>query len=219
MTRRDAREAIFARLGAPSGRAPVPPAPENAWAAPQLDPATRIELLEKRMAAVGTQVRRVPAKQLKAALARLWDEKRPGSVAYGEGAWFAKDLAATLGKKDAPDAVPFDTDVEAFRDTLFGVGASVTSVRLGIAENGALLLTPDGGEPRLLSLVPPVHVAVLKAADVVSTFAEAIAALEPAKGMPANALLITGPSKTADIELTLAFGVHGPKELIVLILE
>ncbi|WP_278366532.1 LUD domain-containing protein, partial [Marinobacter salarius] len=40
-----------------------------------------------------------------------------------------------------------------------------------------------------------------------------------AAGMPTNALLVSGPSKTADIEQTLAYGVHGPKELIVLVIE
>lgn len=219
MSRQDAREAIFARLSAAAGAAPAPLAPSETWSAPELDPAQRVELLEKRMAAVGTQVRRVPAKQLKAALAALWEEKKPATVAFGKGAWFAKELAATLGKKGAPSAVPYEADAEEFRDTLFAVDASVTSARLGIAENGALLLVPDGGEPRLLSLVPPTHVAVVRASDIVATFAEAIAALDPASGMPANALLVTGPSKTADIELTLAFGVHGPKELVVLILE
>lgn len=68
---------------------------------------------------------------------------------------------------------------------------------------------PDEQEPRLMSLVPPVHIAVLKAEKIHDTLAEA---------MPTNLLLISGPSKTADIELTLAFGVHGPKELIVFIL-
>ncbi|MEC7376269.1 MAG: LUD domain-containing protein, partial [Pseudomonadota bacterium] len=72
---------------------------------------------------------------------------------------------------------------------------------------------------RLMSLVPPVHVAVLRASELYTTFHEAIHAQNWATGMPTNALLISGPSKTADIEQTLAYGVHGPKELIVLMIE
>lgn len=69
-----------------------------------------------------------------------------------------------------------------------------------------------------MSLVPPVHIAVLKASGIYDTLSAAMKEEGWAERMPTNLLLISGPSKTADIELTLAFGVHGPKELIVLIL-
>ena len=62
-------------------------------------------------------------------------------------------------------------------------------------------------------------IAVLQAEKIYTTFSEAIEAEDWAQKMPTNVVLISGPSKTADIELTLAFGVHGPKELIVLILH
>jgi len=88
-----------------------------------------------------------------------------------------------------------------------------------IAETGSLTLWPTPDEPRLMSLVPPVHIAVLNASEIYTTFHEAMLAREWAAGMPTNALLISGPSKTADIEQTLAYGVHGPKELIVLVIE
>jgi len=219
MSRRDAREAIFTRLGMACKGASAPVDPSIAWKAPQLDAAEKIDLFARRMEAVGTKVLRAPLKQWKTALAGVFEEKKPATVAYGTGAWFSKDLAAMLGKKGAPEGRPFTAQAEEFRDELFTVDASVTSVKAGIAETGALLVVPDPGEPRLLSLVPPVHVALLKASDILSTFAEAIALMDPASGMPPNALLITGPSKTADIELTLAFGVHGPKVLTVIILE
>ena len=99
------------------------------------------------------------------------------------------------------------------------VDASITSTRGGIAETGSLILWPNEDEPRLMSLVPPVHIAVLRASELYTTFHEAMKAQNWAAGMPTNALLISGPSKTADIEQTLAYGVHGPKELIVLIIE
>ncbi len=69
-----------------------------------------------------------------------------------------------------------------------------------------------------MSLVPPVHIAGLKAAKIHDTLAEAMRKEGWAEKMPSNLLLISGPSKTADIELTIASGVHGPKELIVFIL-
>jgi L-lactate dehydrogenase complex protein LldG len=80
-----------------------------------------------------------------------------------------------------------------------------------------VVLWPTPEEPRLLSLVPPVHVAVLDADTIYGSLAEMMTERNWADGMPTNVLLISGPSKTADIEFTLVFGVHGPKEMVVLI--
>ena len=67
--------------------------------------------------------------------------------------------------------------------------------------------------------VPPVHIALLEADKLYTTFAEAVQAQGWVQtGMPTNALLISGPSKSADIEQTLAYGVHGPKELVVILI-
>jgi L-lactate dehydrogenase complex protein LldG len=88
-----------------------------------------------------------------------------------------------------------------------------------LAESGSLVLWPDADEPRLMSLVPPLHIALLQADRLFENFAQLIARENWAAGMPTNALLISGPSKTADIEQTLAYGIHGPKALITLILE
>ncbi|MFB1011556.1 MAG: LUD domain-containing protein, partial [Thiopseudomonas sp.] len=72
----------------------------------------------------------------------------------------------------------------------------------------------------VMSLVPPVHFVLLDGNQLYRTLHQAMHQQGWADtGMPTNALLISGPSKTADIEQTLAYGVHGPKELIVLVLE
>lgn len=218
MSSSSAREAILARLAA-SCRTPAPvPAPADIWSAPELDEASRLELLAKRLQAVRTEVHVTPEKQWKARLAELLAARKPATLAHGTGAWFAKDLPAICKKPGMPALTPYCEDVDQMKDALFGVEASITTARAGIAETGALLLTPDAGEPRLLSLVPPVHVVVLRARDIKATFAGAIRDLQLAEAMPANLVLISGPSKTADIELTLTFGVHGPKELVALIL-
>lgn len=124
------------------------------------------------------------------------------------------------GREDLPPLLAYDRPIEGWRESLFhDVEASITSTRGAIAETGSLILWPDADEPRLMSLVPPVHIAVLERKRIHATFHDTITADSWRAGMPTNALLVSGPSKTADIEQTLAYGVHGPRELIVLVLE
>jgi L-lactate dehydrogenase complex protein LldG len=120
---------------------------------------------------------------------------------------------------DLPQLIPYEKEIEDFKDRLFTIDAGITSTAGAIADPGALILWPSEKEPRLMSLVPSIHIAVLQADKIYSSFLEVMQKENWAAKMPTNVVLISGPSKTADIEMTLAFGVHGPKELIVLILE
>ena len=115
-----------------------------------------------------------------------------------------------------PRLVAYDRPVEQMKERLFNeMDAGFTTTRGGIAETGGLIVWPSPQEPRLMSLVPPVHLALLDTDAIYDTFWDALRSQGWAAGMPANALLISGPSKTADIEQTLAYGVHGPKRLVV----
>lgn len=219
MSRPSAREAILSRLSSAVRGLPPGVPPGTGWSAPELELESRVDTFARHMRSVHTDVRRVASGQWRKALAEIFAEKKPATLAYGPGAWFAGDLAGLLKQDGMPEPRPYTRDVEQFRDELFGLDASVTSAQAGIAETGAVLLVPGPGEPRLLSLVPPLHIVLLRASDILSTFAQAIDSLDPASGMPPNSVLVTGPSKTADIELTLALGVHGPKELVVVILD
>ena len=97
--------------------------------------------------------------------------------------------------------------------------ASFTSSKCSIAATGTIVLWPTPGEPRTLSLVPPVHFVLVDANNMVCDFTTLIKIQQWKEKLPTNALLISGPSKTADIQQTLAYGAHGPKELIVLLLN
>ncbi|MEJ2621585.1 MAG: lactate utilization protein [Candidatus Thiodiazotropha sp.] len=113
----------------------------------------------------------------------------------------------------------YDQPIESWKPELFSqIDVAITGSHCGIAETGTLVLMPDKDEPRLMSLVPPAHIVLLDATKLYQTFAEVIEAEQWAKGLPTNVLLISGPSKTADIEQTLAYGIHGPKQLIILLL-
>ena len=144
------------------------------------------------------------------------------TVAYGPATDAGRRLAAAATAAARPDRdgkprlVPYDRPVDSWKRELFeDVDAGFTTTRGGIAETGGLVLWPSPEEPRLLSLVPPIHFALLDRAAIHATFFEAMRAEGWAGSLPRNALLVSGPSKTADIEQTLAYGVHGPKRLVV----
>lgn len=112
----------------------------------------------------------------------------------------------------------YERPIEEWKRELFDdVPASLTGTLGGIAATGTLVLQPSPDEPRLMSLVPPLHIALLSASQIHDNLYQA--QQHWPKPMPSNLLLISGPSKTADIEQVLAYGAHGPKDLIVLIVE
>ena len=118
-----------------------------------------------------------------------------------------------------PELIDYKDPIEKSKDLLFETDAAITTTRGGIADTGSLILWPTPDEPRLMSLVPPIHIAVLNSSKIYSTFREAMISENWVSEMPTNALLISGPSKTADIEQTLVYGIHGCKELVVLLLQ
>jgi L-lactate dehydrogenase complex protein LldG len=101
-------------------------------------------------------------------------------------------------------------------DFLFESDLGITSAQWAISETGTLVLESAKELHRLTSLVPPVHLCILRAADIRQTLGE-ILELTSRELSPA-VTFITGASRTSDIELTLAIGVHGPGELHVIVL-
>lgn len=109
-----------------------------------------------------------------------------------------------------PDAQPATKD-------LFKYDVGLTKVQAAIADTGTLVLDSSVERNRLVSLVPPTHIAILDASRIYSTLGETLTALQSGEEVSPAITFITGPSRTADIELTLAIGVHGPQELYVII--
>ena len=100
---------------------------------------------------------------------------------------------------------------------MFEIDVGITTAQAAIAETGTLVLDSSRERNRLVSLVPPVHIAIVDASSIFQTLGEALAFIHEDGNISPAVTFITGPSRTADIELTLAIGVHGPQELHVIV--
>lgn len=123
----------------------------------------------------------------------------------------AADPRFALGRYERP--------MEEQRAELFATDCGITTCRGAIAETGSLILVPSPQEPRLLSLAPEVHLAVVERDTLVPRLADFIAGGTYQAEVPSNLVLVSGASRTADIELVLAMGVHGPKRLAVALVD
>ena len=99
---------------------------------------------------------------------------------------------------------------------IFSYDVGISTAQAAIAETGTLVLDSAYERHRLVSLVPPVHIAIIKESAIVETLSDALTLIQQNQISPAITF-ITGPSRTADIELTLTIGVHGPQELYVIV--
>lgn len=97
------------------------------------------------------------------------------------------------------------------RERILAAGIGISSTTLAVAETGSLAVASGAGSERVASLLPPVHVAIVAADQIVPDLFDLFAIMQDsASAMPSNWTLITGPSKTGDLELKLTTGVHGP---------
>ncbi len=115
-----------------------------------------------------------------------------------------------------------DLEIEALAiapnaSEIFTFDVGITTAQAAIADTGTLVLDSVDERHRLVSLVPPVHIAIIDAARICDTLGEALTLLRHERQLSRAITFITGPSRTADIELTLTIGVHGPQELYVIV--
>jgi L-lactate dehydrogenase complex protein LldG len=145
-----------------------------------------------------------------------------GEKFYGENPHAENDAHREVinGLDSNIELQPYDFSIDNNKKLLFNeCPAALSSSRCSIAATGTIVLWPDESEPRSLSLVPPVHFVLVDANKLHADFASLITAEQWQNKLPTNVVLISGPSKTADIQQTLAYGAHGPKALIVILLN
>ena len=216
-----ARDQILGRLRAAPDGGPATVPDVSGWYERQRrdeDRAQRIERLRQGLLAWRAEVHAVTSGNWTQVLLELIAAKGLRQLLIGHDTPHGEALAASAPA--SLEIVRYDQAVEEWKHRLFDrVDASLTLARSAIAETGSLVLWPSASEPRLMSLVPAVHVVLLDVDAIHADFHAAISAEGWSSGLPSNALLISGPSKTADIQQTLAYGAHGPRELVVLLRE
>jgi L-lactate dehydrogenase complex protein LldG len=111
------------------------------------------------------------------------------------------------------------TDRQELRELCATAAVGITSADYCLADTGTLVTIASQDEARLISLLPPVHIAVVDSARMLSGLDELLAIAPLPAEQSSSMVLITGPSRTADIEQTLVRGVHGPGEIHVVILS
>jgi L-lactate dehydrogenase complex protein LldG len=129
------------------------------------------------------------------------------------------DIVATVeGIGYAPPGAGSAADADAQRIARAASGVSVA--RLGVAETGSVLLAPASRRDRLVAVLPPLHVVVLHATALCASLDAAAAQMGALlEGGGAYLTLVTGPSRTADIERVITVGAHGPRRLHVVVIE
>lgn len=196
--------------------APVPPIGVGAT------PADVVEVFVERLEATDGIAHRVRAAETVATVAALADEYDVDRfLTWADGELPVPGVVSGLiadGRRPVPAETPRDrhdrrSHHERYRTVRFGV----TGADAALAESGSIVLTHGRGRPRMASLIPLVHVAVVAASTVTDSLSAWAAGIDVAS--TANLVIITGPSRTGDIEMQLNLGVHGPKHLHVVVVE
>jgi L-lactate dehydrogenase complex protein LldG len=214
-----AREVVLRRIRAAIADAPV--ADEAAiraeWQAlprdykrtASLEREAILEMLEDRLRDYDASVVRVKAGEVGATIAHYLAERGKQRIVVPLGLANALDEALPAGFEFAEDNGFSNAELDGFKGVL-------TASTLAIAETGTIILQNVPGQGRRApTLIPDYHLCVVRAADVVETVPEAMARLAATAGLATT--FVSGPSATADIEMTRIKGVHGPRFLDVIL--
>lgn len=126
---------------------------------------------------------------------------------------FSRD--AIISEKLRTAGIAVEERGEAFKQ----LSAGITPCELLIARTGSIVVNTAGSSGRQMHVFPPVHIVIAKASQIVAFPGDALEAMQQKynENLPSAITIITGPSRTADIEKTLVLGAHGPKELIIFV--
>jgi len=215
---KSARSNILAKLKSEVAGADYDKLPEEiAFSYPELTRDEQVEQFCQQHEANHALIIKVSEIDIASVLVEQLKQRNIDSLLYGENCPFSLNIKSI---EDSVDLTAYNFSIDANKEALFNdYPAAISSSRCAISATGSIVLWPDENEPRTLSLVPPVHFVIVDANNLYPDFSTLIKAQQWQNELPTNVVFISGPSKTADIQQTLAYGAHGPKELIVLLLN
>lgn len=173
--------------------------------------ADPVALFVERARQVGVTVEVVASMEEAAMQAAAWCGRRSVRRA---AVWQTPDLAPVLARVRAGGVEVLAPDTPL--DVLAQADAGITGADWGIAETATLILATAPAQPRMPSLLPPAHLAILRADHIV---ADLPALFMRPSAMPSALTFITGPSRSADVGLKPVLGAHGPMEVAVLLIR
>jgi len=167
------------------------------------EPKTLISRFQKEFEELGGHFTLTTQDYLALKITALLNEKGIGSILAWEEPFLPPGILEAL--KNDGIIIDYGADPK--------VKAGLTGVNAGIAETGTIVLTSGKGHPSSTSLLPDIHIAVLHETDIHKNLPQVFKLQEIQDA--SSYVLISGPSRTADIEMTLTIGVHGPGEIHV----
>jgi L-lactate dehydrogenase complex protein LldG len=207
------REYILHRARTGLGRSvgqPPAPAPPVRLRIPEMDVEARIASLFAKAEALGGKGHRVESRaDARDRVAALIGD-RP---AVASNAPFLRECGIT----ELPSVQSGFTSEAELRAACVAAEAGITGAAYALADTGTLVLFSTAEEPRMVSLAPPVHVAVLPRERILTNLDELLTEVALPADQSSSMVLITGPSRTADIEQILVRGVHGPGEIHIIV--
>lgn len=213
------RDAFLARVRAARSAALLPPHPaeDPGLLVPDLDTGDLLDMFTARLTEAEGVAHRVSdldeASALAVEIARRHDAKTFMSwdgLAGVDAALATANLRRVDGTVSADDRLSHQS---AYSDLDLGI----TGAEAGFAESGTIVLRSGPGRPRMASLIPLVHVALLRVGDLHRSLSHWAEAHAMGIADAANVVFITGPSKTGDIEQHINVGVHGPRYVHILL--
>lgn len=180
-----------------------------------------LEQFESELLKIGARVYRAATTDSAAGYIEKTALERKAKMVVGADNEIVEGIG--LRKRLDANSIRYVTEAsdEEFRPIAIEAGIGVSGVDYALADTGTLVLLAGKGQARSISLLPPVHIAIVKPDQIVSGLDDVFELLRFEKGVSdlgSSVTFITGASRTADIELTLVVGVHGPQELHVVMI-
>src|SRR5260370_4882017 len=207
------RDYILHKVRTALGRSvdqPPPPAPSVRISIPSIGMEAKIDSFCRRLEALAGKIHRA---EYLADARDYVDRLVAGRQAVASNALLLYQCGVTA----LPTVRSGVTDREELRALCSTAAVGITSADYCLADTGTLVMLSSREEARLISLLPPVHVAVVSHERILSGLDDLLSAVSRPAGPSSCLVLITGPSRTADIEQILVGGVHGPGEIHVVI--